>query len=152
MITPDQFYDFVKHDIYKWAYALDNKVIMPVEWRTLIYKHKGTAEEEVRCAEYFKFSRACYDIWLGLNAQDKTRPVLKVVKTAEYLTVCYTVWQGRVYLPSEKVDYRNLPQLNNCNIVTAIKDGLINQVADNEQFKVVDMIWTTKQLHGNKTQ
>ena len=150
MITPEQYYDFVKRDQDFWKKALDNKVLVPIEWRTLIYKHKGTAEEEVRCAEYFKFSRACYDRWLGLNAQDKTRPVLKVVKTAEYLTVCYTVWQGRVYLPSEKVDYNQLPQLTNCTIGTAIKSGVLNQVADSEQFRVVDMIWTTLQLYKNK--
>ena len=149
MITPEQYNDFVMRDIYKWNYALDHNTILSVEWRTLIYKHKGTAEEEVRCAEYFKFSREMYNFWLGLNAQDKTRPVLKVVKTAEYLTVCYTVWQGRVYLPSEKVDYNQLPQLNNCTIGTAIRNALINQVADNEQFKVVDMIWSTKQLQQN---
>lgn len=150
MVTPEQYNDFVMRDIYKWNYALDHNTILPVEWRTLVYKHKGTAEEEVRCAEYFKFSREIYNLWLGLNAQDKTRPVLKVVKTSDYLYVCYTVWQGRVYLPSEKVDYNQLPQLTNCTIGTAIKAGLINQVADNEQFKVVDMIWTTKQLYKNK--
>ena len=43
MITPEQYYDFVKRDIYKWNYALDHNTILPAEWRTLIYKHKGTA-------------------------------------------------------------------------------------------------------------
>ena len=149
-MTLHQYGEFVISDKYKWQLAYKQQQVIPVEWRTLVYKHKGTAEEEVRCAEYFKFSREMYNLWLGLNAQDKTRPVLKVVKTAEYLTVCYTVWQGRVYLPAEKVDYNQLPQLTNCTIGTAIKSGSINQVADREQFKVVDMIWTTLQLYKNK--
>lgn len=150
MITPEQYIDYVKRDQHYWNYALDNKLLVPVEWRTLIYRLHGSEAEERQFAEYFKFSRKMLERWTCLNAQDKTRPVLKVIKTAEYLTVCYTVWQGRVYLPSEKVDYNQLPQLTNCTIGTAIKAGLINQVADNEQFKVVDMIWTTKQLYKNK--
>ena len=84
MITPEQYYDFVKRDQDFWKKALDNKVLVPIEWLMLVYKHKGTAEEEVSRAEYFKFSRACYDRWIGLGAQDKTRPVLKVVKTWNY--------------------------------------------------------------------
>lgn len=149
-MTLYQYGEFVAYDQYKWQLAYKQQQVLPVEWRTLIYKHKGTAEEEVRCAEYFKFCREMYNLWLGLNAQDKTRPVLKVVKTSDYLYVCYTVWNGRVYLPSEKISYQNLSELNNCNIHEAINAGLINQVADYMQFEVVDMIWTTLQLYKNK--
>ena len=145
-MTIQQYSDFVAYDQYKWNYAFEHKITLPVEWRTLVYKHKGTAEEEAQYPEYFKFSRAMYDRWIGMDAQDKFRPILNVYKTDEYLYVFYTVWNGKVYMPSEKVRYNNLPKLDNSNIGTAIESGLINQVADAEQFKVVAMIWTTKQL------
>lgn len=151
-MTLYQYGEFVAYDQYKWQLAYKQQQVLPVEWRTLVYKHKGTAEEEAQYPEYFKFSRAMYDRWIGMDAQDKFRPILNVYKTDEYLYVFYTVWNGRVYMPSEKVRYNNLPKLNNCNIGTAIQNGLINQVAEYMQFEVVEMIWTTKQLYANKTQ
>ena len=152
MVTLHQYGEFVVYDQYKWQLAYKQQQVLPVEWRTIVYKHKGTEEEEVQYPEYFKFSRDMYDRWIGLDAQDKLRPILNVYKSAEYLTVCYTVWNGKVYMPSEKVRYNNLPKLDNSNIGTAISTGLINQVADYMQYEVVDMIWATKQLYENKTQ
>ena len=148
MITIQDYRNFMLNDQYKWSYAVDHKQLLPVEWRTLIYKLRGTDEgEEVQYAEYFNFSRAMCDKWLSLQAENKSRPALQVVKTREYLTVCYTVWNGRVFMPSDKANYQNLPVLNNCTIGTAIQNGLISQVAENQQFKVVEMIWITLQLH-----
>lgn len=148
MITIQDYINFIFNDQYKWNYALDHKQILPVEWRTLAYKICGADEaEEKQYTQYFKFSRAMCDKWLSLQADDKSRPALQVVKTREYLTVCYTVWNGRVFMPSDKANYQNLPVLNNCTIGTAIQNGLISQVAENQQFKVVEMIWTTLQLH-----
>lgn len=149
-MTLYQYGEFVAYDQYKWQLAYKQQQVLPVEWRTLVYKHHSASEDEAQYPEYFQFCREMYDRWINLDAEDKTRPVLKVVKTAEYLTVCYTVWNGRVYLPSEKISYQNLPELNNCNIHEAINAGLINQVADYMQFEVVDMIWTTLQLYKNK--
>ncbi len=150
MITIQDYINFMLNDQYKWSYAVDHKQLLPVEWRTLIYKLRGTDEgEEVQYAEYFNFSRAMCDKWLSLQADDKSNPVLQVVKTREYFTVCYTVWNGRVFMPSDKANYQNLPVLNNCTIGTAIQNGLISQVAENQQFKVVEMIWTTLQLQQN---
>lgn len=151
MITIQDYRNFILNDQYKWSYAVDHKQLLPVEWRTLIYKLRGTDEgEEVQYAEYFNFSRAMCDKWLSLQAENKSNPVLQVVKTREYLTVCYTVWNGRVFMPSYKANYQNLPVLNNCTIGTAIQNGLISQVAENQQFKVVEMIWTTLQLQQNR--
>ena len=144
-----EYGSFVVYDQYKWQLAYKQQQVLPVEWRTLVYKHHSTSEDEAQYPEYFQFCREMYDRWINLDAEDKTRPVLKVVKTAEYLTVCYTVWNGRVYLPSEKISYQNLPELNNCNIHEAINAGLINQVADYMQFEVVGIIWTTLQLYKN---
>lgn len=151
-MTLQDYSSFVMYDQYTWRNAFQNKQVLPVEWRTIVYKIRGTAEEEAQYPEYFNYSRNMCDRWINLDAQDKTRPILKVVKTEEYLTVCYTVWNGRVYLPSERVNYGYLPKLDSSNIGRAISAGLINQVADSQQFEVVDMIWTTKQLYGNKTQ
>ena len=145
-MTLQEYSSFVVYDQYKWQLAYKQQQVLPVEWRTLIYRLHGSEAEERQFAEYFKFSRKMLERWTCLNAQDKTNPVLNVFKTAEYLTVCYTVWNGRVYLPSEKVRYENLPQLNNCTVGNAIRNGLLNQVADNEQFKVVDMIWSSKSV------
>lgn len=149
-MTLQEYGSFVVYDQYKWQNAYKQQQILPIKWRTLTYKIRGADEtEETTYAEYFQFCREMYDRWINLDAEDKTRPVLNVFKTAEYLTVCYTVWNGRVYLPSEKVRYENLPKLDNSNIAKAISAGLINQVANYMQFEVVDMIWTTKQLYKN---
>ena len=149
-MTLQEYSSFVVYDQYNWQLAYKQQQILPIKWRTLTYKIRGADEtEETTYAEYFQFCREMYDRWINLDAEDKTRPVLQVVKTAEYLTVCYTVWNGRVYLPSEKVRYENLPKLDNSNIAKAISAGLINQVANYMQFEVVDMIWTTKQLYKN---
>lgn len=151
MITIQDYRNFIFNDQYKWSYAVDRKQLLPVEWRTLTYKICGADEaEEKQYAQYFKFSRAMCDKWLSLQADDKSRPILNVVKTKDYLTVCYTVWNGRVFMPSDKANYQNLPVLNNCTIGTAIQNGLISQVAENQQFKVVEMIWTTLQLQQNR--
>ena len=149
-MTLQEYSSFVVYDQYKWRLAYKQQQILPIKWRTLTYKIRGADEtEETTYAEYFQFCREMYDRWINLDAEDKTRPVLNVFKTAEYLTVCYTVWNGRVYLPSEKISYQNLPELNNCNIYEAINTGLINQVADYMQFEVVGIIWTTLQLQKN---
>lgn len=151
-MTLKDYSEFVKYDQCKWWNAYYKKEILPIQWRTLVYKHKGTVEEEAQYPEYFKFSRAMYDRWIGMDAQDKLRPILNVYKTAEYLTVCYTVWNGKVYMPSEKVRYNNLPKLDNSNIGVAIETGLLNMVADYMQLEVVAMIWATKQLYENNKQ